>query len=167
MKTSGAIDPAGLPYRPCVGLALFNGDGLVFVGQRIDREAESWQMPQGGIDPGETPWTAALRELREEIGTDKAELLDECPDWLTYDLPPHLLGKVWRGRFRGQRQKWFALRFTGDDRDINIKTAHPEFEDWRWMTLDALPALIVPFKRAIYEKVALRFARFAAPHARP
>ncbi len=151
-------DPAALPYRPCVGLALFNGQGLVFAATRIDTPGDAWQMPQGGIDPGETPAAAALRELEEEIGTDKAEIVAETADWLCYDLPEHLLGRVWKGRYRGQRQKWFALRFTGSDSDIDIVTRHPEFSAWRWMPLAELPRHIVPFKRGVYEAVAREFA---------
>lgn len=147
-----------LPYRPCVGLALFNRAGLVFAARRIDTPAEAWQMPQGGIDRGETPQAAALRELEEEIGTAKAEIVAESAGWLTYDLPPELLGKVWKGRYRGQRQKWFALRFTGSDADIDIVTKHPEFCEWRWMELAELPARIVPFKRGVYDAVAREFA---------
>lgn len=156
------IDPSSLPYRPCVGVALFNPKRLVFVGQRIDTTQEAWQMPQGGIDPGEDPAQTALRELEEEIGTAAAEIIAEIPEWLTYDLPPELLGKVWKGRYRGQRQKWYAMRFTGRDRDINLATKHPEFHSWQWMRLSELPGMIVPFKRGIYEEVARRFAHLAA-----
>lgn len=152
------IDPASLPYRPCVGLALFNRDGLVFAARRIDTPGDAWQMPQGGIDDDETPRQAALRELEEEIGTAQAEIVAESADWVRYDLPPELVGKVWNGRYRGQRQKWFALRFTGADSDIDIVTKHPEFCDWRWLPLAELPRRIVPFKRAVYEQVAAEFA---------
>lgn len=152
------IDPASLPYRPCVGLALFNRGGLVFAARRIDTPGDAWQMPQGGIDDGETPRQAALRELEEEIGTAQAEIVAESADWVRYDLPPELVGKVWNGRYRGQCQKWFALRFTGADSDIDIVTKHPEFCDWRWLPLAELPRRIVPFKRAVYDQVAAEFA---------
>jgi putative (di)nucleoside polyphosphate hydrolase len=154
-----------LPYRPCVGIMLVNRDGLVFVGRRIDQTIEGWQMPQGGIDDDETPLAAALREMKEEIGTDKADFLAEMDDWLSYDLPPHLLGVALHGRYRGQRQKWIALRFTGDDRDINIQTAEPEFGSWKWLSLEALPRLIVPFKRDTYDKVISAFRSVAGPVA--
>jgi putative (di)nucleoside polyphosphate hydrolase len=151
---------ASLPYRPCVGLLLLNPAGKVFVGRRIDAAAagdEAWQMPQGGIDDGETPRQAALRELHEEIGTDKAEIVAESRHWLHYDLPPHLVGKVWKGRYRGQKQRWFALRFLGDDSDIDLATEHPEFEAWRWIELEELPALVIPFKRDTYRAVVSEF----------
>jgi putative (di)nucleoside polyphosphate hydrolase len=134
------------------------GSGRVFIAQRLDSSDEAWQMPQGGIDPGEEPALTALRELREEIGTDKATILAESPEWLRYDLPEDLRRKLWRGRFRGQRQKWFALRFDGDDSDINIATSHPEFSHWRWEDADRVPNLIVPFKRALYSDVFTIFA---------
>ena len=149
------------PYRPCVGIMLLNVDGHVFVAQRIDQQVEAWQMPQGGIDDGEAPATAALRELAEEIGTDKAEILAESPDWIPYDLPEKLADKVWKGRYRGQTQKWFAMRFTGADSDIDINTKHPEFDAWRWAAMDDLPSLIVPFKRAVYEQVVGMFRHLA------
>lgn len=145
-------DPASLPYRPCVGIMLFDDGGRVFVGRRIDTP-EAWQMPQGGIDDGETPEAAALRELEEEIGTAAAVIEAATAGWLDYDLPGHLVGKLWGGRWRGQRQKWFACRFTGTDDDIRLETAHPEFDAWRWVGLDELTGLIVPFKRAIYAAV--------------
>lgn len=148
-------------YRPCVGLALFNRQGLVFAAQRIDTPGEAWQMPQGGIDRGESPRVAAMRELKEETGTDKAAFMGEIDDWLSYDLPADLAGRAWRGRFKGQRQKWFALEFTGTDADIDIATPHPEFKSWRWMRLDDVAAAIVAFKRPIYERVALEFAPLA------
>ncbi len=151
-----------LPYRPCVGIILLNRRGEVFVGQRIDATMEAWQMPQGGIDPGEDPRDTAFRELEEEIGTAKGEIIAETQDWLTYDLPPELVGKVWKGRFRGQKQKWFVMRFLGTDDDINLETRHPEFNDWKWMRFEDLPEVIVPFKRGIYEDLVRRFGRLIA-----
>jgi putative (di)nucleoside polyphosphate hydrolase len=158
-----------LPYRPNVGAVLFNRDGRVCVARRADLpNAEGapggWQLPQGGIDAGEDPRGAVLRELAEEIGTDRAEIMAEHPEWLTYDLPPHLVGVALGGRYRGQRQRWFALRFTGEDSDIRLdRDPHPEFDAWRWAKLDELPALAVDFKRPIYEILARSFARFAKP----
>jgi putative (di)nucleoside polyphosphate hydrolase len=158
-----------LPYRPNVGAVLFNADGRVFVARRADLpdaegEAGGWQLPQGGIDRGEDPRAAVLRELAEEIGTDRAEIIGEHPDWLVYDLPPHLVGLALRGRYRGQRQRWFALRFTGEDSDIRLDAdPDPEFDAWRWAELTELPALAVDFKRAIYRTLVASFARFAAP----
>lgn len=151
-----------LPYRPCVGIMLINRQGLIFVAKRSDTP-DAWQMPQGGIDAGETPATAALRELEEEIGTAKAVVLAESAQWLSYDLPPHLLGKVWGGKYRGQTQKWIACRFTGGDSDIDLATAHPEFDAWQWVAVDELPRLIVPFKRAIYDAVVAEFRHLAVP----
>jgi putative (di)nucleoside polyphosphate hydrolase len=158
-----ALNPADLPYRPCVGLMVLNREGRIFVGKRIDQSIESWQMPQGGIDPGETPRDTALRELSEEIGTTKVEFLREHPDWLTYDLPPQLVGIAWQGRYRGQKLKWFALRFVGSDADINLKTEHQEFSDWRWVDLGDLLGLIVPFKRETYAQVMAAFSDLAKP----
>lgn len=156
------IDPASLPYRPCVGIVLLNPDRRIFVARRIDTP-EAWQMPQGGIDKGEEPAAAARRELKEEIGTAKAEILTETAEWLRYDLPPHLLGKVWKGRYRGQAQKWFALRFLGQDGDIDLAQKHPEFDAWRWATPDEVLAGIVPFKRPVYAAVLREFAPLLAP----
>ena len=150
-----------LPYRPCVGVMLFNREGLVFVGRRIDQTVEGWQMPQGGIDEGEEPRQAALRELKEEAGTDKAEIIGEMQDWVTYDLPAHLVGVAFHGKFRGQTQKWFALRFTGEDADINLTTHEPEFSSFQWVGMDELPGLIVPFKRDIYRAVIAAFRGLA------
>ncbi len=160
-----------LPYRPNVGAVLFNRDGLVFVARRADLpNAEGapggWQLPQGGIDPAEDPRAAVLRELAEEIGTDRAHIIGEHPDWLCYDLPPELVGVALGGCYRGQRQRWFALRFLGRDSDIRLDfDPHPEFDAWRWIPLAELPALAVGFKRAIYEALARSFARFAVPEA--
>jgi putative (di)nucleoside polyphosphate hydrolase len=147
---------------------LFNRAGLVLVARRADlpnaeAPAGGWQLPQGGIDEGENPREAVLRELAEEIGTANAEVIGEHHDWLTYDLPPELIGIALRGRFRGQRQRWFALRFTGQDSDIRLDLdPHPEFDAWRWARLAELPDLAVPFKRPIYEILAVTFMRFAA-----
>jgi len=149
---------AALPYRPGVGIMLVNGKGLVFVGQRFDSVVEAWQMPQGGIDEGEQPYLAALRELEEETGVKShlVELVAETADWLTYDLPDELIGKLWKGRYRGQRQKWYALRFLGTDADIDLEahSGHAEFKTWKWATLDRLADLIVPFKRQLYGELA-------------
>jgi putative (di)nucleoside polyphosphate hydrolase len=164
-RSGGYLKHDDLPYRPCVGIMLINDDGLVFVGRRIDQTVEGWQMPQGGIDDGESPSEAALRELEEEIGTRKARIIREMDEWLTYDLPPHLLGVALHGRYRGQKQKWIAMRFTGNDNDINIATAEAEFGAWKWLALEALPRLIVPFKRDTYTKVIAAFRDIAGPVA--
>ena len=148
-----------LPYRPCVGVMLVNGAGHVFVGQRNDTEAPAWQMPQGGVDPGEAPDEAALRELREETGVtpDLVWVEAETQEWIAYDLPHDLVGKVWKGKFRGQEQKWFLMRFTGEDSQIDLATEHPEFTQWRWLPVDDLVDSIVPFKREVYEQVVAAF----------
>lgn len=146
-----------LPYRPCVGIMLVNEDDQVFVARRIDMPSVAWQMPQGGIDDGETPREAALRELEEEIGTRKAEVLAESEQWRAYDLPPQLKGKIWGGRFGGQTQKWLLMRFAGRDEDIDLNTENPEFLAWKWVEPARVPELIVPFKRAVYHEVLDEF----------
>lgn len=153
-----------LPYRPAVGIMLLNRQGLIFVGKRVDQTVEGWQMPQGGIDDGETPHQAALRELKEEAGTDKADIIAEMDEWVTYDLPSHLVGVAFHGRYRGQRQKWFALRFTGRDEDIDLYAHEPEFSAWKWLSLEELPRVIVPFKRDSYAKVISAFRHLAKPN---
>ena len=149
------LGPSGLPYRMGAGVVLINPDGLVFAGQRIDNPGPAWQMPQGGIDKGETPREAALRELTEETGVsaDLVEVMAETPDWITYELPPEILGRIWKGKYGGQKQKWFALRFLGSDSAVQIATEHPEFDRWQWMRAADLVDSIVPFKRALYVQV--------------
>ncbi len=144
-----------LPYRPCVGIALIDKRGRLFAAQRIDNPEPAWQMPQGGVDRGEELQTAALRELEEEtsIPHNKVTLLREHPDWIDYDLPPDLVGKLWKGRYRGQTQKWFAMRFDGVDADVNIETEDPEFRHWAWMPADELIQKIVPFKTHVYQRI--------------
>lgn len=145
-------------YRPGVGVMLLDDRNRAFVGRRIDMAGENWQMPQGGIDKGETPREAALRELKEEVGTDRAAFLAETAQWLRYDVPSEIAGRLWRGRYRGQMQKWFAMRFTGRDSDIDLAAHHPEFSAWRWVAPEDLPRLIVPFKRQLYLDILAEFA---------
>ena len=155
-----------LPYRKGVGAMLFNAEGKVFVARRINSPGQAWQMPQGGIDRGERPAQAVLRELEEEIGTDKAEIVAKSSRWFSYDLPAQRLGKVWKGKYRGQKQRWFALRFTGGDGDIDLNASgHPEFNDWKWVDIDDLVRLIVPFKRAIYKEIVAEFHHLVGPQA--
>lgn len=148
-----ATDLHLLPYRPCVGVMLLNKDNKVFVGKRIDTMQEAWQMPQGGIDDGEEAQATAMRELKEEIGTNNVEIISQTDDWLYYDLPEHLLGKAWKGRYRGQKQIWFLMRFLGEDAEVNLETEHPEFNKWIWMDVNELSKHIVPFKKDLYEAV--------------
>ena len=158
-----------LPYRPCVGMVVLNRQGRVLIGRRTDGpeqvdQVHVWQMPQGGIDEGEDPYPAALRELHEETNIRSVEKLGEIAEWLAYDIPRDIVGQAWKGKYRGQTQKWFALRFTGDEREIDI--AHPagghkaEFTAWRWEPMQNLPALIIPFKRKVYERVVREFSKF-------
>jgi putative (di)nucleoside polyphosphate hydrolase len=158
-----------LPYRRCVGLTVLNRDGLVFIGRRIDGpehvdRTHVWQMPQGGVDSGEDPYRCALRELREETNIRSVERLGTIDDWLTYDIPRDIVGQAWNGKYRGQTQKWFALRFTGKDSEIDV--AHPagghkpEFVEWRWEPIKNLPGLVVPFKREVYERVVTEFSKY-------
>src|ERR1700722_6804354 len=159
-----------LPYRPCVGVVLLNRAGLVFVGRRtggpehVDR-THVWQMPQGGIDPGEEPWPAALRELREETSVRSAERIGEIAEWLNYDIPRDIAGLAWKGQYRGQTQKWFAMRFRGADSEIDVTNPdgaqEAEFAAWRGEPLQNVPELVVPFKRAVYERVVREFAHLA------
>jgi putative (di)nucleoside polyphosphate hydrolase len=159
-----------LPYRPGVGVMLFNRDGLVFIGRRLEGPehvdlTHSWQMPQGGIDAGEEPWPAAVRELREETNIRSVERIGEITEWLKYDIPREIVGQAWQGKYRGQTQKWFAMRFTGPESEIDV--AHPdgaaeaEFGAWRWEPVQNIPALVVPFKRAVYDRVVHEFGRLA------
>lgn len=157
-------DIAALPYRPNVGIMLINNDGLVFAAQRLDSKVPAWQMPQGGIDEGEDPRQAALRELEEEIGVPPAlvQVVGETSDWLTYDLPHDIVPKIWKGRYRGQKQKWFLLRYMGRDDQIDIVQDHQEFSEWRWIQADDMIAEIVAFKREIYEQVVSEFRTYLA-----
>ena len=145
------------PYRPCVGICLVNDEGMIFAGKRIDNRAEAWQMPQGGIDEGEDAVTACFREMAEEIGTDKAELIAQHPEWLDYDIPESLANKLWNGAYKGQTQKWMLLRYKGVDADINIATEIPEFESWQWMAPEDLVSLAVPFKQNVYRTLMESF----------
>lgn len=156
-KSLTAAEIALLPYRRGVGIVLLNARKEVFVAQRLDSSEPAWQFPQGGIDKDEDPFLAAKRELQEETAVTSAELIAETPDWLRYDLPVSLVPKVWKGRYRGQEQKWYAFRFTGKENEIRIDGEHPEFSAWRWMNLLETPSLIVEFKRPLYEAVVQAF----------
>ena len=156
----------GRGYRRGAGMMLLNATNQVLVARRLDMPSDAWQMPQGGIDEGESPAEAALRELAEEIGTDRAEIIAESPRWFTYDLPGELVDRLWGGRYRGQTQKWFVLRFTGTDADIDLETEVPEFSEWKWIAPETLPDVIVPFKRGLYAELLVEFRDvLAAPAA--
>ncbi len=166
------VDIEKLPYRPCVGAAVFNATGHVFIGRRFADEEHTddnhaWQMPQGGIDKGEDPLTAAIRELYEETSIRSVRVIGEAPDWLSYDIPREVVGRAWKGKYRGQKQKWFAFRFEGEDDEIDV--AHPggghkaEFSAWRWERLERVPELIIPFKRKVYDQVVEAFRTMALP----
>lgn len=158
-----------LPYRSCVGIMLINERGLAFIGRRLGGpehidDSHDWQMPQGGIDPGEESWAAAQRELFEETNVRSVERLGEVKDWLTYDIPRTIAGRAWKGRYRGQKQKWYAMRFTGDESEINVAAPaghKAEFMAWRWEPMDRLPELVIPFKRPVYERVVKEFSKFS------
>lgn len=157
MDKESSTKYANLPYRPGVGIVLLNEHKHIFIGRRINVKSNAWQMPQGGIDEGETAEEAVLRELEEEIGTGKAEIIKASQDWFSYDIPEYLIPRLWGGQYRGQRQKWFALRFLGSDADINIHTEHPEFEDWKWEKHETLVDVVVPFKQQLYQAVLNEF----------
>ncbi|MBB3931481.1 putative (di)nucleoside polyphosphate hydrolase [Kaistia hirudinis] len=171
MSKKKPIDPSTLPYRPCVGVVVFNAAGLVFIGERSPNAElvagdPVWQLPQGGIDPGEDPLPAARRELYEETNIQSVALIEEAEGWFDYDLPPELVGVALKGKYRGQRQKWFAFRFEGEEREIDVLSPgggafEAEFISWRWERLEELPQLIVPFKRKVYEKVVAAFRHLA------
>ena len=163
------IKPEIVAYRPCVGVMLLNAQGLVWIGRRFDKQNDDgvgkwWQMPQGGIDEKEDPAKAAIRELYEETAVTSAHIIAESPRWYNYDLPEHLIGKSWKGKYRGQKQKWFALKFTGKDSEINLKPPghKQEFDEWRWAKMDEMLNIIIPFKREVYVDVIAAFRHLGA-----
>ena len=152
------MDITALPYRPCVGIMLLNAQNKVFVGQRIDQTSEAWQMPQGGIDEGEDTLSCARRELMEETGVIDVQIIAESAHWFHYDLPEDLIPKMWGGKYRGQRQKWYLMRLNADDSHINIATQEPEFKAWKWLDVHEVPNVIVPFKQTLYQEIVKEFA---------
>ncbi|NRB10601.1 MAG: RNA pyrophosphohydrolase [Rickettsiaceae bacterium] len=157
MSKNIKVDKANLPFRPGVGMMIINNDKKIFLGKRIDSKSSGWQMPQGGIDLGETPSSAALREMEEEIGSNKGHIIAESNNWYSYRLPLVLIPRLWNGKYCGQKQKWFLIRFTGTDKDINLNTAHPEFNDWCWVEFDKLLDKIISFKYKLYKQVTNEF----------
>ena len=149
-----------LPMRQGVGAIVLNQNNEVFVGKRKDNPIDKWQMPQGGIDKNESPYKAMRRELFEETSITSIEVLKEIEKWLEYELPPNLLGKIWKGKFRGQKQKWFIVKFIGNDNEINLNTKHPEFIEWRWIDYRSLPNVIVDFKKKVYESLKVELSNF-------
>ena len=149
-----------LPYRPCVGMMIINKEKMIFVAKRMDTKIQAWQMPQGGIDLGETPSKAAMREMEEEIGTSNGRIIAESKNWYSYDIPKFLIHKLWNGCYKGQRQKWFLIEYTGSDSDINLRTKNPEFTEWRWANVNELPEIIIPFKKRLYDSVVKEFKTF-------
>ncbi len=149
-----------LPYRPCVGMMILNKNHQVFVAQRTDSKTQAWQMPQGGINIGETPSKAVYREMLEEIGTNNAKIILESKAWYSYDIPDFLISKLWQGSYRGQKQKWFLIQFLGEDKEININTLSPEFSAWQWVEIDELVNIIVPFKKKLYATIVAEFKPF-------
>ena len=154
------MQKAQLPLRKCVGIVILNKDNKVFVGKRIDQLFDSWQMPQGGVNLNEPLIVAMKRELEEETSIKKIEILKEFDQWLEYELPENLIGKIWKGKYRGQKQKWFIIKFTGQEKEINIKTKYPEFSEWKWVDMTLLPHLIVKFKKHIYKDVLLELKKY-------
>lgn len=146
-----------LPYRLGVGMMIINSRGQIFVGKRVDTKLQAWQMPQGGIDVGETPSKAAMREMEEEIGSKAGHIIAESKNWYSYDIPKFMIPKLWDGNYKGQKQKWFLINFIGADDEINLATDHPEFEEWRWVDIDELPNIIIPFKKKLYKAVIEEF----------
>lgn len=150
-------DSPTLPFRPGVGMMIINNEDKVFVGKRVDSKANGWQMPQGGIDLGETPSSAAMREMEEEIGSGNGKIIAESKNWYSYRVPDFLIPKLWDGQYCGQKQKWFLIRFLGKDSDINLNTEHPEFNEWKWVNFDDLLADVIPFKLKLYREVTHEF----------
>lgn len=157
IKKQDSTKVSDLPFRPGVGMMIVDKENRVFVGKRVDSKTHGWQMPQGGIDIGETPSSAALREMEEEIGCRLGHIIAESKNWYSYRVPDFLIPRLWDGKYCGQKQKWFLIRFTGTDEDINIKTKHPEFDNWKWVNFDQLLADIIPFKLKLYKQVVKEF----------